>query len=155
MTTINSEWDMKNRTTRVQSASRSATGIRLPLMVCALLAEGVCLPAVAGTTEFTGGLLSALAAQSPSLTFDYLLISGPLQLPAASSTTLSVNQLTISPSGSVGYSYTDCQYDPAPSLTVQAAGQVTINGPITLRGRSSTRTTQKGIIIWGPPCLMI
>jgi hypothetical protein len=105
------------------------------------------LLAVSGTsfaaeTVFDGGTLADLKALNPTLTFDILKITGHLALSAGSSgsATLTVNQLTITSSGSVGYTYGECEYLPAPDFTVQATGKVAINGDISLIGRSGTRS---------------
>jgi hypothetical protein len=97
-------------------------------------------PVSAATTIFPGGSLADLQALSPALTFDVLTISGTLSLPAGGSATLRVNQLTITATGGVGYTYSTCTYLPAPDFTVQATGRVVVNGDIDLVGRSGTRT---------------
>lgn len=93
------------------------------------------------TTTFSGGTLSELQALNPSLTFDHLEITGGLKLPNFSSTVLTVNRLTITPTGSIGYSYGTCDYFTAPDLTINASGDVTIDGEILLGGRSGTNVT--------------
>jgi len=109
-------------------------------VVGALLVFILIAPAAAGETMFPGGSLADLQALSPTLTFDALTISGTLSLPAGGSATLKVNQLTITASGGVGYTYSSCTYLPAPDFTVQATGKVVVNGDIHLVGRSGTRT---------------
>jgi hypothetical protein len=92
-----------------------------------------------GTTNFAGGTLDELKALSPNLTFDHLEISGKLVLPHYSNETISVNSLTITSSGSIGYEYSTCEYVDAPSITIDASGEVIIEGSISLYGRSGTR----------------
>jgi hypothetical protein len=94
-----------------------------------------------GTTNFAGGTLDELKALSPNLTFDHLEISGKLVLPHYSNETISVNSLTITSSGSIGYEYSTCEYVDAPSITIDASGEVIIEGSISLYGRSGTRVT--------------
>jgi len=94
-----------------------------------------------GTTNFAGGTLDELKALSPNLTFDHLEISGKLVLPHYSNETISVNSLTITSSGSIGYEYSTCEYVDAPSITIDASGEVIIEGSISLSGRSGTRVT--------------
>jgi len=92
-----------------------------------------------GTTNFAGGTLDELKALSPNLTFDDLEISGKLVLPHYSSETISVNSLTITSTGSIGYTYSTCEYVDAPSITIDASEEVIIEGSISLYGRSGTR----------------
>lgn len=92
----------------------------------------------ATTTTFPGGSLDDLKALSSSLTFDILEISGKLDLPHYTSETITVNTLNVTSSGSIGYSYSTCTYVDAPSITINAAGDVNINGDILLKGRSGT-----------------
>lgn len=112
--------------------------LKVPLVV-AFMFFGLLETSFAAETVFPGGTLAALKNVSSTLTFDILNITGPLTLPAGESVTLTVNQLTISSSGSVGYTYGTCDYLPAPDFTVQATGKVVINGDISLIGRSGTR----------------
>lgn len=93
------------------------------------------------TTTFPGGTLDDLMALSADLTFDHLEISGKLVLPTPSSETITVNSLTIKDTGSIGYTYSTCEYVSAPDITIQATGDVDIEGDIDLHGRSGTRVT--------------
>ena len=127
-----------------QTRHEDARMKRLSLLISVLSVFALLLLAVpekpfAAETVFPGGTLAALRNLSSTLTFDILTITGPLSLPAGGSATLTVNQLTILSSGSVGYTYSTCDYLPAPDFTVHATGQVVINGDITLTGRSGTR----------------
>ena len=87
---------------------------------------------MAGDTVFSGGTLDDLRQLSPTLSFDHLRITGILSLPAGGSATLNVNKLTITESGGVSYTYSDCTYLPAPDFTVQATGDVVVNGDISV-----------------------
>jgi hypothetical protein len=89
-----------------------------------------------GVTTFSGGSLADLKSLSPDLTFDQLEITGNLDLPHNSSTTITANKLTITPSGSIGYSYDNCTYVAAPHLTLSVSGDVVIDGKIYLSGRN-------------------
>ena len=102
-----------------------------------LITTGACW---AGEKVFPGGTLDDLRQLSPTLSFDHLRITGTLSLPAGGAASLNVNKLTITESGGVGYTYSDCTYMPAPDFTVRATGDVVINGDITLSGRYGTRT---------------
>lgn len=95
----------------------------------------------ATTVTFSGGSLDELKALSSSLTFDHLEITGALKLPFYSSDTITVNTLTISSTGSIGYSYSTCEYKDAPSITIIADDDVKIDGEILLHGRSGTSVT--------------
>ena len=91
-------------------------------------------------TVFPGGTLDELLLLSPTLTFDHLRITGPLTLPTAATVSLTVNRLTVTSAGSVGYTYETCEWSRAPGFSVNAAGQVVIEGDISLNGRYGTRT---------------
>ncbi len=103
------------------------------------LAMGTGAP-ISVAQEFAGGDLDDLRALSPSLVFDDLTITGPLRLPVGvtGNATLSVNNLTVTPSGSIGKSFSACDYLPSPSLTVNASGSVALQGDVVLTGRSGT-----------------
>lgn len=94
----------------------------------------------AAETVFPGGTLASLKAQSSTLVFDILTLTGNLDLAAGDSVTLKVNHLNITATGGVSYSYSDCTYRPAADFTVEATGRVIVNGNISLIGRSGTRT---------------
>lgn len=94
------------------------------------------------TVTFAGGKLDDLKALSPTLTFRHLVISGSLELPVSSNTTLTAEKLTITPTGKIGYTYTTCQYVDAPALALNASGAVLIEGEIRLHGRSGTTVTE-------------
>jgi hypothetical protein len=94
-----------------------------------------------GTTTFAGGSLDDLKVLSPTLTFGDLIITGYLSLPINTSTTLTVNSLALTTTGSIGYTYSTCTYSSAPDLEVNAAGDVSIVGDISLTGRYGTSVT--------------
>lgn len=102
---------------------------------------------------FPGGTLADLEDLSPTLTFEDLTITGKLYLPPGGAATLHVDSLTITDTGGVGYSYSECTYRPAPDFTVTASGNVTVNGEIKLTGRSGARTTSSATCkqCWGEP----
>jgi hypothetical protein len=90
----------------------------------------------ADTVTFDGGTLEELKAINPSLSFDNLEITGGLTLPFYSADTITANSLTIRAGGLIGYSYSTCEYRDAPSITLNVANDVIIEGEILLRGRS-------------------
>jgi hypothetical protein len=95
-----------------------------------------------GTTTFSGGTLDALKALSPTLTFDDLQITGTLTLPLYTNAVITANKVTVTSTGRIGYSYTTCQYVDAPSITINASGDVVFEGEISLTGRSGTTVTE-------------
>jgi len=117
--------------------------IMSPLVIAVFLAFLIAPGAsCAGETIFPGGTLDDLKQLSLNLTFDHLRITGRLKLPTASSTTLTVNHLTITSLGSVGYTYDTCEWRPAPDFSVTATGgRVVIDGDISLNGRSGDRVS--------------
>lgn len=115
--------------------------ITLPLATAVLLASLMGpVASRAQETVFPGGTLNDLQLLSPTLTFDHLRITGPLTLPTATSVSLTVNRLTITSAGSVGYTYETCEWSRAPDFSVSATGLVVIDGDISLTGRYGTRT---------------
>ncbi len=94
---------------------------------------------------FTGGTLNNLLAVSPTLTFNNLTIAGSLDLKSGSASreyVFNVNNFTITSQGSIGVDWRTCTlpfgdeiFDKAPDLTIIAAGDVSLNGPIDLEGR--------------------
>ena len=73
---------------------------------------------------FGGGTIDDLRALNGALTFGSLSITGPLQLPIAGDEKLTVGDLTVTTDGSIGYEYSTCEYRDAPSLTIEASGDV-------------------------------
>ena len=106
---------------------RRALFVEILLLVGALvvlsITPGACW---ANETVFSGGTLDDLRQLSPNLTFDHLRITGPLRLSVLDSASLTVNRLTITSSGSVGYTYSECTYMTAPNFSVEANGRVVI-----------------------------
>ena len=91
-----------------------------------------------GAIIFEGGSLADLKAIKPDLNFDTLEINGSLGLPFYSSAKITAKNLTITPKGSIGYKYSTCEYNDAPSIALNVANDVVIDGVIRLRGRSGT-----------------
>jgi hypothetical protein len=100
-----------------------------------------------GLTTFSGGTLADLQALSPTLTFDELEITGGLDLPLKSSTTITANKLTITSTGSIFSSYNICTYAASPNLTLSVSGDVVIDGLIAVEGRD-------GVVVYSlnPSC---
>jgi len=90
---------------------------------------------------FGGGTIDDLRALNGALTFGTLSITGPLQLPIAGNEKLTVGDLTVTAGGSIGYEYSTCEYRDAPSLTIEASGDVDLGGDVLLKGRSGTSVT--------------
>jgi len=88
---------------------------------------------------FTGGTIDDLRAVNSTLTFNNLMISGILEIPASeTNVALTVNDLTFD--AGVGKSgvlvvHTNCRYRNAPNLTVNATGNVIIRSRILLKGK--------------------
>jgi len=87
--------------------------------------------------------VAGLRAVSPSLYFDELTISGKLSLSAGNGeTVLHVRNFVVTNNGSIGATWGTCEYLPSPSLTVLATGNVVIDGPVDLHGRSGKRVLE-------------
>jgi hypothetical protein len=93
------------------------------------------------SVTFPGGTLEELKQFSSTLSFNHLEISGKLELPHYSNETITVDSLTITSTGSIGYTYSTCEYVDAPSINIVASGAVSIEGSINLNGRSGTRVS--------------
>jgi hypothetical protein len=123
-----------------------ARSLRAAIRIAMILAVALPFSLPAQTTVFPGGSLADLQALSASgqvLLFDALEIGGPLTLsPADGEVVLYLNDLTVTASGSIGYSQSACSYDPPPDVRIEAAGAVVLDGSIKLTGKFGEPTSE-------------
>lgn len=98
------------------------------------------------TTVFPGGSLTALRAISPSLSFGNLVIDGRLEIDlstdaSAGQVVIHASRFEITSRGSIVGDQSACSYLRGPDLTIDASGEVLLDGYIDLSGKGGDRET--------------